>query len=300
MIVKKNKVVKYYEYWNNEKIMDKKSIRNIGIFIFVALVCGWFGLFIDKLMNAPTGSEETLGMGIWLVFPLITTIILRIFAGDGWKDIGFKPNFKGNIKWYIISLLIFPLVTAFILIIGKLLGWTDFSNFRVEDYFSGFIGVLFINFIKNFFEESVWRGYLTAKLLKTKIKDIWLYLIVGGVWGVWHLPYYLFFLPQADIYQVLPVGILIFIIIAILTMICWSVMFVELYRITKSIWPVVLLHMIEDSIINHLIIDGHIEIMAGKEILVSPITGIITTILYIAVGLLLRQYRISKESQTFA
>ena len=86
--------------------MDKKIIRNISIFVFVAIICGWFGVFIDMLIpDQPVG--DTLGAGIWLVFPLITTIILRIFAGDGWKDMGIKPNFKGNIKWYVILSLYF-------------------------------------------------------------------------------------------------------------------------------------------------------------------------------------------------
>jgi hypothetical protein len=270
--------------------------------VFIAFSCGWLGLLIDKFIENPP-NQDTLGMGIWLILPLIATIFLRLFAGDGWKDIGLKPNFKGNIKWYIISLFIYPLVTAVILILGKIIGWTDFSNFRISAYLSGFAGTLIINFVKNFFEESVWRGYLTAKLLKTKIKDIWLYLIVGGVWGLWHLPYYLFFLSHSDMYQVLPVGRLTFALIAIISMICWTVMFVELYRLTKTIWPVVLLHMIEDSLINHLVLDGHITIISGKEILASPLAGIITSILYIGVGLLLRKYRIindCKKSQTIA
>jgi membrane protease YdiL (CAAX protease family) len=156
--------------------------------------------------------------------------------------------------------------------------------------------MLLPNFVKNFFEESVWRGYLTTKLLNLKVKDIWLYLVVGGIWGVWHLPYYLCFLPQADINQVLPVGRLTLALVAIASMICWTVMFVELFRLTKSIWSVVLLHAIEDSLINHLVIDGHIVIAAGKEILISPIAGMITSILYLGVGLLLRQIRITKKN----
>jgi membrane protease YdiL (CAAX protease family) len=167
----------------------------------------------------------------------------------------------------------------------------DFKNFRAEVYLTGFLTALLPNFVKNIFEEYVWRGYLTTKLLKEKVKDIWLYLIVGGIWGVWHLPYYLCFLPQADMYQVLPVGRLTLALVAILTMICWTVMFVEIFRLTKSIWPVVLLHIVEDSLINHLVIDGHIAIVAGKEFLISPITGVITSILYLGIGLLLRQKR---------
>ena len=268
-----------------------KTIRNIIIFAFVSLSCGWFGLFIDKIIESRP-NEESLGMGIWLILPLVTTLLLRIFAGDGWKDIGLKLNIKGNIKWYIISVIIFPLVTVFIIIPGKIFGWINFSNFRAEAYLAGFIGTLGVNFVKNFFEESVWRGYLTAKLLKTKIKDIWLYIIVGGVWGIWHLPYYLFFLPHSAMYEVLPVGRIVFAIISIITMVFWSVMFIELYRLTESIWSVVLLHTVEDSLINHLIIDGHIIIVSGKEILVSPIIGVITSLLYVCIGLILRYYRV--------
>lgn len=181
------------------------------------------------------------------------------------------------------------------MLIGKMTGWMRFSEFNANLFISGFAGALIINFIKNIFEEFVWRGYLTTKLLKLKTNDIWLYLIVGSVWGVWHLPYYLFFLPQSDMIQVLPVSRLIFALTAIASMICWSVMFVELYRITKSIWIVVILHAIEDSFINHLIIDGHIVIASGKEILISPIAGIITSIFYLTVGLLLRKKRIEQE-----
>ena len=271
-----------------------KNIRNIIIFAFVAFTCGWLGVLVDKFVE-PQSENESLGMGIWLVFPLLTVILLRFFAGDGWKDLGIKPNFKGNTKWYIIALLIYPLVTTVVLSLGKMLGWIDFTNFRTEVYLTGFVAALLPNFVKNFFEESVWRSFLTTKLLNEKIKDSWLYLIVGGVWGIWHLPYYLCFLPQADMYQILPVGRLAFALVAIVSMICWTVMYVEIFRLTKSIWSVILLHMVEDSLINHLVIDGHIAIVAGKEFLISPISGIITSCLYLGVGLLLRRSRIERK-----
>lgn len=270
--------------------MDKKIKRNISIFVFVAIICGWFGVFIDMLIpDQPDG--DTLGAGIWLVFPLIITIILRIFAGDGWKDMGIKPNFKGNIKWYVISVIIFPFVTAIVMAIGKIFGWIDFENFNINMFLSVFLSLFAIVFIKNIFEESVWRGYLTSKLSQLKLSDLWLYFIVGVVWGVWHLPYYLVFLSEVEITTFLPVSRLLFAFIAIVTMIGWTVLFVELYLITKSIWPVVLLHAVEDSFINPLIGDGFIEILKNKELLISPVFGIITTLLYLTIGLILRKKR---------
>lgn len=158
----------------------------------------------------PQPGNETPGMALWLVLPLLTTIMLRAFAGDGWKDIALKPRLSSNTKWYVVSFVIFPFITAALLLIGWLMCWIDFSNFKTSDYLSVFAASLIPNFIKNIFEEFVWRGYLTSKLLQLKLNDWWLYLIVGTIWGAWHIPYYLFFLPEAQIAQILPVDRIVF------------------------------------------------------------------------------------------
>lgn len=276
--------------------MKNQTLRNLLIFCLVVLFSGWLGYWVDQIIG-PQPEGETLGMGIWLVLPFITMLLLRQFAEDGWKDIGLQPNFSGNVSWYMLSLMIYPLVTLLMLGLGKALGWIDFSGFDQEVYFSGFLVALLPNFIKNIFEEIVWRGYLTSKLIKLRLNDFWIYLIVGGVWGAWHVPYYLYFLPEASLQQVLPVDRIPFVLFAIFSMICWSIMYVEMYRLVKSIWPVVLLHMVEDATINHLILDQHVVIDAGKEILVSPISGFVTSLCYIGVGLLLRQRRVAREAQ---
>ena len=268
----------------------KTSRRNIMIFIVVVLLCGWFGVLVDKLIpEQPQG--DTLGMGIWLISPLLATILLRSFAGDGWRDIGLLPNFKGNLKWYVIALFIYPAVTTLVLLISYVFNWMDFSAFNLSTVLSVFLSGLLIQFVKNFFEESVWRGYLTSKLSNLKLNDFWLYLIVGGVWGAWHIPYFLVFLSESDIISVLPVNRWLFTIIGIVTMICWTVMYTEIYLMTRSIWPLVLMHMTEDALVNPLILDGYIKLAQGKEFLVSPSAGILTTCLYLVVGWLLRMKR---------
>jgi len=268
----------------------KTSLRNIMIFIVVVLLCGWFGVLVDKLIpEQPQG--DTLGMGIWLISPLLATILLRSFAGDGWRDIGLLPNFKGNLKWYVIALFIYPAVTTLVLLISYVFDWIDFSAFNLSTVLSVFLSGLLIQFVKNFFEESVWRGYLTSKLSNLKVNDFWLYLIVGGVWGAWHIPYFLVFLSESDIISVLPVNRWLFTIIGIVTMICWTVMYTEIYLMTRSIWPLVLMHMTEDALVNPLILDGYIKLAQGKEFLVSPSAGILTTCLYLIVGWLLRGKR---------
>lgn len=267
-----------------------KTKRNIMIFIVVALLCGWLGVAVDYFIpEQPEGN--TLGMGLWLVIPLLATIILRAFAGDGWRDMGLALNFKGNVKWYLIALAIYPATTFLLLLFGYVTGWINFSNFNIQAVITAFTSVFVIQFIKNIFEESVWRGYLTSKLLQLKANDFWLYLTVGGVWGAWHLPYFLVFLPASDIASVLPVNRLAFAIIGILTMIVWTIMYTEIYLMTRSIWPLVLMHATEDALINPLMLDGYIQIAQGKEFFVSPTAGIVTTVMYLMIGLALRAKR---------
>jgi uncharacterized membrane protein len=272
-----------------------KTDRNILILAAVALSCGWVGLWVDR-MAGPQPAGGSLGMGIWLVAPLLTVLLLRVFAGDGWTGMGLRPNLRGNVKWYLAALLIYPLVTAATLLSGRLFGWADLRGFNTEAYLTGFAVALLPGLVKNFFEESVWRGWLTSRLLTRKVADTWLYLIVGGVWGLWHLPYYLHFLPHGQMLAIMPVGRLTFAVVALISMLAWTVMFVELYRLTRSIWPVVVLHTMEDAIVNHLVIEGHAAIAAGREIAVSPVVGLIPTAIFLGVGLLLRRCRMKSAT----
>ncbi|HII92863.1 MAG TPA: CPBP family intramembrane metalloprotease [Methanosarcina sp.] len=278
--------------------MNKKVIRNTVVFIVLVILSGWIGVLVDSTLPEQTQGDSP-GMGIWLVLPMLFAVSITILSKGSWKDFGFKPNFKGNIKWYLIAALIFPVITLIVLIIGATTRWIDLSAFDLRPFILLFSSTLLINFIIDIFDGTPLHGYLTSQLLKLNFNDWKIYLIVGGLWGIWHAPYYLVFLPEADIQSVLPVNRAIFFVISVATMVCWAVMFIELFRITKSIWPGVILHMVEDSLINPLIILGYVSIAAGKEILISPINGIITTTLYLLIGLGIRAYRRQANQITF-
>jgi membrane protease YdiL (CAAX protease family) len=270
--------------------MNQQAIRNIGLFVFIVIVSGWIGVAADSyLPGQPQG--DSLGMGIWLVLPLLTAFLIIMFSKTRWGDLGFKPNLKGNIKWYLASVLIFPVVTTIVLMIGAATDWMDLSGLDLKLVFWAFCSTLLINFIIDIFEETAWRGYLTSQLIKLDLDDWKLYLIVGCVWTAWHVPYYLVFLPEADIQSVMPVSRAVYVLVAFTTFLSWTVMFTELFRVTKSVWPCVILHAVEDSLINLLVISDYISIAAGKEILVSPINGVFASLLYLAVGLGIRAYR---------
>jgi len=269
--------------------MEKKIKKSIIIFSAISIMCGWVGLLINTVLTKqPKGNS--LGMLLWLVLPLITAVLIRIFMKDGWKPLGIKPNFKANLKWYLTSFLIFPLITMVVLTIGVSTKWVDISMFPIADFAALFFGTFAANFIKNIFEELAWRGFLTERLIKLKCSDGKIYIIVGSVWLLWHVPYYLFFLSDNKINE----SWLKLIVLAFLTLGSWIIMFSELYRLTRSIWPCVILH----SSINSLaIIYSYISIKGGMGIIISYDTGIISLLMCICVGLFMRNYRIRKQSK---
>lgn len=271
------------------------TVRNLTIFTIVVLLSGWIGQALNVLMDSP--SEESLGMLLWLIAPLIASLCLRAFAGDGWYDTGIKPLFRGNVKWYALSLLVFPVLTLSNIFIGNIFGWITFSGFNVSLFLQIFALLLIPNFLKNIPEEFVWRGYLTPKLASLKINDFSLYLIVGSIWGVWHIPYYLYFLGSETINSFTSLSLEVFIPLCIVTTIAWTILFVEIWFLTKSIWPVVLMHMVEDAFVNSLVMDSSFQISAGKDILIHPVVGIISIMLFTIVGLSLRRIRLKTQAQ---
>jgi hypothetical protein len=269
-----------------------RTIRHLAIFILLVLASGWIGRGLDRLMGNP--SVESLGMLLWIITPLGVSLLLRAFGGDGWKDFGIKPSFKENWAWYVVAILVFPVLTALVLIIGSGLGWIrfpDFSRTTLGLFLQAFALSLLPQFIKNIFEEAPWRGYLAPKVYSLGLNDFVGHAIVGLVWGAWHIPYYLFFLDRAILSNFTTLDLAVYIPLAIGVMISWAVVYGEIRLLTNSFWPAVLMHMVEDAFLIQLFTGNHIQIRPGTDWLISPMNGLFMSLLFIAAGVGLRQFR---------
>ncbi len=280
-----------------ENQKQNRTIRNLVLFSIVVLSIGFIGRGLDVQMGNP--PPESLGMLLWLVVPSTFSLLLRAFGGDGWKDFGIKPNFKGNGVYYAISLLVYPVLTLIILLIGSGLGLITFPSLSMNAL--GMIVQVFLvgavpQFIKNIFEEAAWRGYLAPKIYSLGLNDFVGHAIVGFIWGAWHIPYYLYFLDLSILEMFTTLNLAVFIPLSIVVMISWGMVYGELRLLTNSIWPAVLMHMVEDAFLNQLFIDNHIQIVPGTDWLVSPVNGLIGIVLFAALGVILRQIRKRKEA----
>ena len=268
---------------------NKRTLRNVMLFSFVAVVCGWVGVGVDKLLGQPS-NLESLGALIFISSPILCMVLLRLFGGDGWKDLPLKPNFRRNARWYLFAIVVYPVVVGITLFVGKLFGWVDVSKFSIAAYFPVFIAAFLPQCLKNIFEESVWRGYLTVKVEQLTQNEWLVYLVVALVWQVWHLPYYLILLDDAYLASFFPFGNVLFVVTSFVVIGVWTIMYTEIFFLSRSLLLVVLMHAMEDAL-NPLISDGFAVVSPDKALLVSPSFGLIPLLLYLVIGLWLRRIR---------
>jgi membrane protease YdiL (CAAX protease family) len=101
-------------------------------------------------------------------------------------------------KWYLVALLLMPSMQFVSVLLSALLLQTpiDFSNVYAYKIFGPSINLVLL--IVPFFlfdalangEEIAWRGYGLPRL-QTKYSALASSLIVGVIWGIWHLPKHL-------------------------------------------------------------------------------------------------------------
>ena len=272
---------------------NKKTLRNVTLFSLVAISCGWIGIGLNHLLGEPS-TLESLGSGIFIATPIVCMILLRLLGGDGWKDFPLKPRFKQNTRWYIFAIAVYPVVIGITLFVGKLLGWVDVSKFSVAAYLPVFATAFLPIFIKNILEETAFRGYLTVKMEQLTKNEWVIYVVVAFVCQIWHLPYNLIFLDDAYQATFFPYSKELFVLVSLVVIAVWTIMYTEIFFLSRSLLLVVLMHSMKDAL-NPLISEGFTVISPDKTLLVSPLFGVIPTLIYLAIGLYLRRIRKSKE-----
>jgi len=276
-----------------------KTIRNIIIVTLFTVGGGWLGIWLNHVTGNTQPPLQSLGALVWLTSPALSGFLLRAIGGDGWKDSGFGLNLISGWKWYLVALLVYPLaalLTCGLALSIKAISADGFATQGFSAYLS-IAGVMFVgSLMKNFFEEFAWRGYLTPRLDAAKVHPILNHLITGILWWSWHLPYYYYFLDRAILKDSITTSIPVFLIISLFVMFPTAILFGELRLISKSVWPVFILHNVLNALSMPLIANGFIKTNGALGFIFTPTNeGIVTSLLMGAAGLLLYQYRIKNS-----
>jgi membrane protease YdiL (CAAX protease family) len=276
----------------------QQTIRHMVVFSVVVVVSGWLGLGVDLLL----GTSATQGPGelIWLVLPLGTVLLLRTFAGDGWKDFGLRLHLRKHLFWYAFSVGLYPLALTVVVLLGLAAHLITLPHVSIAAP-GGFLQLVALGcvplFIKNIFEEGAWRGYLTPKLDSLGWHPLVGHTLVGVIWASWHIPYYLAFLSRAEFSAYTTQSLISFFPLLFAGTISYAMVYGEVRLLTRSIWPTILLHTIGNAWGNTLILQGFIMLAPGADAFVSPgPASLLSIVLFSLIGVGLSRYRTRKAS----
>jgi len=269
----------------------QRTAFSLVLYVIVFNLFSWMGWLLAR-----NGGQEGqwLGMIVWLTAPLAVSLGFRLFGRD-WKDMGLGLKLRGNGKWYLFSILFFPLVIILVLGIGKLFGAVSLTNFSWGLFFQTMLPGLAFTFVKNIFEEFSWRGFLTPKVDALVKNSITGHLLVGLVWGTWHIPYYTGLLDQAALADYSPLGPAVFVPLVIGSMVVAAIVFGELRLLTGSTWPAVLMHTVSNVIITTLLVSKLVQVPARWALFFTPSwEGLLSMLIVLAAGMYVYRQRMEK------
>src|SRR5918994_753031 len=139
-----------------------RAATNFAIFAAVAVTIGWAGIALDRAMDEPRGNS--LGMGLWLVLPALTAVLLFRLGPDGGGPLGLTLRFPQRTRWFTFAALFYLPFTALIVLAGIASGLASFDASGAAGkptLLAAIVGALAPLALKNFFEELAWRGFGT-------------------------------------------------------------------------------------------------------------------------------------------
>lgn len=281
----------------NQIVNRRRTIRNLIIFTIVAAGGGFLGILLDQL-QPPEDPMQGLGALLWLTSPLVANVLLRSFGKDGWKDFGLGLNLRSGWPWYLLAIVITPVVVLPVFGLGSLFRVYEFAEGASLAALLPLVGVGFLAAMpKNIFEEFAWRGYLTPRFEALGLHPLINALLTGFIWAAWHVPYYLYYLDKTILAEHSTLAMPVFILLAFLVLPFQALFYGELRLISKSVWPVWILHNIANGVGLTLISAAFITLKPGfGGVLLSPGTeGILYALLLGAAGYGLYRYRTNKN-----
>lgn len=294
--------------------INKKIFAKYLLFSF--LLAWIFQVIASILVLNGSSGLFTILLSISMYAPGLAVLISFKSLKEEVTGIKWKPNFKGNIYWWVISWIL-PVVIILLGCAFYFLTIPERFDPTASSYLTGVMGaqayetqragmdtITFIainiinvllggifNTIFAIGEEAGWRGYMTPTL-KTRFGKTKGRLLAGLIWGIWHWPVmilagyeYGWSIFNAPLIQVL-IGLFLFLIFTTI----WGIILDWLYTKSETIWAPALAHGMINGCASIGLILTKFEYASSTALGPLPI-GLVSCIpaLIIAIVILIRE-----------
>ena len=214
---------------------------------FIGFLASTMILIIAAFVSVAFPSPEWMILGQYpiLILSIVCLILLLIEKKEIRAAYGLKFSGKKGAKSWFYVLLFLVLYIVRLLITCLVEGQMDmfvniFTNPMIYIGMFSLVIVFFLSFTAFFGEEYGWRFFLQP-LLQKRFGLKGGVLILGILWGLWHLPINIFFYS--------PDTWMISVILQIVTCISLAIFFGYGYMKTENIWVPVIMHFINNNMI---------------------------------------------------
>ena len=173
--------------------------KNIGfLFVLLTYIITWC-IEIPVALTKHGYATINISKGLQTICTLSPGIVALILTAIFFKKKGVKTLLKSVVKWrvkfkwYIIVILSIVLCGLSLL----LFNWTYEQINKPDPAYNFIFYFILILPLSALWEEIGWRGFLLP-ILQEKYVPLKAAIIIGFVWGLWHLPIYLAINPYGD------------------------------------------------------------------------------------------------------
>ena len=231
---------KFYQFYFVVRLRNYIQSHPVTTYFLTTFLISWSGSFIlvapKLLRHQPIEKMEGLLLfPVMLIGPPAASIILTasLNGKQGLRSL-LSRVVKWNVpvKWFLLALFLPPCLMMLVLWFLK----KSVSGAFSPNFFP--LGFLFA-VPAGFLEEIGWTGFALSNLLMGK-KSRYAGVIVGGLWGLWHLPV-IDFLGSAS-----PHGkyLLVFFLSFVVLLTAMRILMTRVYVHTHSIFIVQLMHLV--------------------------------------------------------
>lgn len=237
-------------------------------FFVLAMIMAAMAL-ISVFVALPTLGTAEAPVSMWT---LISQVVIIIGSIVGWIALGVSGKEKresGGLRWKKTGTSVFCIVLFLVIYIlrtvvsyalsGQL---SDIAQTLASPYtwinLAAMIPNFFLVFIAFFGEEYGWRYYMQP-YLQRKFGLRGGVILLGVVWGLWHLPIDFFYYTTPDMGIIMAVSQQV-------TCIFLGIFLAYAYMKTNNIWVPVILHFLNNNLIPVLSADYSADILQNQQV----------------------------------